>query len=226
MATPIATTAAVIAAAAMPNFAAVGIIPPRSLTKAPTDGAVCAASPMFLMALPIGDSAFTTLPALPIRLVAPLAITPALSQEVKPAFSPPGIIFAASPNKLLRPLDNRCLPLLPAHFVNGSAISVSHAISTFPKRSAFCHSSELVILFTVLLTPSALPSTKSIRLVRAAVAAGVASVIASTTPRMYGVSLLPKLFCTPSTADCIRVMDPSRLSSIVSDMSCAAPSAL
>ena len=199
---------------------------PRSLTKAPTVGAVCAAIPMFLIALPIGDKAFTILPAPPIRDVAPLAISPALSHEVRPACSPPGIIFAASPNRLLSPFDNRCLPLLPAHFVNGSAISVSHAISTFPNRSAFCHSWELVIPLTVLLIPSALPSTKSIKFVSAAVAAGVASVIASTTPRMYGVSLWPKLFCTPSTALCIRVMEPSRLSSIVSAMSCAAPSAL
>ena len=109
-ATPIPTTAAVTAAAASPNFAAVGTIAPRSLMNAPTLGAVCAASPMLLIAFPIGCKVVAIFFAFPRSPVAPLAISIELSTEERPAFFPPGRIADALENNVPRPEEIRCFP--------------------------------------------------------------------------------------------------------------------
>ena len=75
------------------------------------------------------------------------------------------------------------------------------------------------MLLILRLSDVAFPSTTSMILFSASSTAGISAVIPSTAVFRYGESLFPKEFCTPSTALCIKVIEPARLSIIVSAMS-------
>ena len=121
---------------------------------------------------------------------------------------------------------NFALPVLPHHSRNGSKINSSQAIFTFPKKSASCHSFVLAIALNFLCRRSIWVSNQSINSSNPCSTAGICAVNQSARPLTYGESLSPKDIFTPSTALCSRVMEPCKLSSIVSDIFAAAPSAL
>ena len=116
-------------------------------------------------------------------------------------------------------------PLPLHHSANGSAIKSSHRILAFPNRSAFCQSSVRVMPLNFVFIFSTLLSTRSMKLSSADSMAGTMPVSQSAAPRIYGDSLSPNAFFAPSTALPSRVREPCRLSSMVSDIFLAAPSA-
>ena len=218
-ATAIPAIAAAIAAAPRPIIPALEVMPVKDVKNPPTVSASEAADAIFFIADPIGANALATFFPPLISLDAPTPINPALSQLVRPAFSPPGRIADALENNFPIPCDSIDLPSDPAQLINGSAMILSQAISTFPKKSASFHSWELVMLLMLRLSDVAFPSTTSIMLFSASFTAGISAVIPLTAVLRYGESLSPKEFCTPSTALCIKVIEPARLSIIVSAMS-------
>ena len=155
---------------------------PRSLMNAPTLGAVCAASPMLLIAFPIGCKVVAIFFAFPRIPVAPLAISMELRTEESPAFFPPGRRSEALENKVPRPEEIRCFPSPLIQSVKGCPIKVSQAMSILPNKSAFCHSSDAVMVPITVFMCAAFLSTLSIRLFKAVVTAGIVSVIESTNP--------------------------------------------
>ena len=120
------------------------------------------------------------------------------------------------------PLDINCAPSPEAQFPNGFAIIESHAMSIFPNRSAFFHSSEPVMSVILRFTPAILSSTTSITALIPSVISGIISVIPPAIPLKYGDNRFPKAFSVPSIALCISVNEPFRLSSIVSAIPSAA----
>ena len=139
-----------------------------------------------------------------------------------PSFNPVPILVPISPAMSAI----FCFPVLFHHSLNGSAIKSSQAIFTLPKKSAFCHSSLCVISLNFRFIRSTLVSTQSIISLSPCSIFGIWSVNQSAIPLTYGDNRSPNEIFTPSIADCNNVIEPSKLSSIVSDILDAAPSAL
>ena len=91
-------------------------------------------------------------------------------------------------------------PVVFHHSPNGSAISSSHAIFTFPRKSAFCQSSDAVISPILSLNCSTFTSTQSIISSSADWIAGICPVSQSAKLLTYGDSLSPNDIFTPSSA--------------------------
>ena len=155
----------------------------------------------------------------PSSRVSPMSIP---NMAMTPTFKPVPIPAPMSCAKSA----NFAFPVLFHHSENGSAINSSQAILTFPKKSASCHSFVSAIALNFLCILSILVSSQSINSSNPCSTAGICAVSQSARPLTYGDNLSPKDIFTPSTALCSRVMEPCRLSSMVSDIFAAAPSAL
>ena len=118
------------------------------------------------------------------------------------------------------------LPVLSHHALKGSATILFQAMPILPQMPALAHSSELVNSEMVALRPAILLSMVSMTRPMTASTAGILVVSQSANWRTYGDNLDPRDSFTPSTADCKRVMLPCMLSSMVSLICWAAPSAL
>ena len=177
----------------------------------------------------IGDISPST-PTMPFTpettLSAPFMSVPALSQDMIPAFSPPGRIFAASETIPPRIPVAICTPVSFIQFADGSAISLSHARLILPTVSASFHSSERVRVRIFWPTVSTFASTKSMMLSMPASTAGIDSVTNPAILVIYGSILCPKVICAVSTAPPISSRAPARLSCIVSAIRSAAPAEL
>ena len=117
-------------------------------------------------------------------------------------------------------------PVLSHHAPKGSATILSHAMLILPQMSALAHSSEPVNSSMVARRPAIFSSMVSMTLLMTSSTAGIFVVSQSANCRTYGDRREPRDSFTPSTADFNRVMLPCILSSMVSLICWAAPSAL
>ena len=132
------------------------------------------------------------------------------------------LMILVRPEPMVCPMDSA----FPAnHEENGSAISLSHAMCILPNKSAFAQSAPDVNSPIVRRTSAIFASTLSNARFTASPSAGICAVIHSMNSRRYGLIRSPPISFTLSAALCRSVMEPDRLSSMVSCISFAAPSA-
>ena len=155
----------------------------------------------------------------PSSMVSPM---PMPSRAMTPAFRPVPIPV---PMSFANPA-NFAFPVPFHHSRNGSAINSSHAIFALPKNPASCHSAVPEISLNFSCTLPALISSQSIKSFSPCLTAGICSLNQSASPLTYVDSLPPTESFTSSTALCRYVIEPCKLSIMVSAMAAAAPSAL
>ena len=109
---------------------------------------------------------------------------------------------------------------------NGSATSSSHAISIFPNRSAFSHSSVAVNSAIFDFVSSTKRSKEFMAVSNAFSTSGTLSVSHSNASMRYGLNLSPRDIFMESRAPVNSSNFPARLSIMISAISCAAPELL